>query len=347
MRATVFRAAGDVRIETVPDAAIRAPSDALVRVTHACVCGSDLWFYRGEAKAWRAGWRCGHEFLGIVEDVGPDVRTVGRGDRVIAPFVYSDGTCEFCLRGLQTSCPHGDAFGGANNDGGQGEAVRVPYADATLVALPSDIANDEAVLERVLPLSDVMGTGHHAALAAGVGPGKTVAVIGDGAVGLCAILAARRLGAERVLAFGRHPSRAAVARRFGAAEIVAERGPEAVARALELTGGGPHAVLECVGNEGSMAMATGMVRPGGAVGFVGVPYGAAKGINLRRMFEHNFALRGGLAPVRAYLPELLADVLAGRLDPSPVFDLRVGLDGVPQAYAAMNERTAIKALVAL
>ena len=344
MKATVYHAPGDVRVETVPDPSIVQPTDAIVRVTHACICGSDLWFYRGEAK-WEPGWRTGHEFMGVVEAVGSAVRTVKAGDRVLAPFAYSDGTCEFCRKNVQTSCLHGDFWGGGHDDGGQGEAVRCPLADGTLVKIPEAAANDDALLTAILPLTDVMGTGHHAALAAGVRPGATVAVIGDGAVGLCAVLAAKRLGAERIIAFGRHASRLAVAKRFGATDIVTERGDEAVGRVIEMTSGGPEAVLECVGSEGSMQMATGMARPGGTIGFVGVPYGAAKGLNLRRLFVENIALRGGVAPVRAYIPELLADVLAGKLDPSPVFDLTVDLAGVPGGYAAMDERRAIKAMV--
>ncbi len=345
MRATVYRGPGDVRVESVPDPVIQAPTDVLLRVTHACICGSDLWFYRGEAK-WEPGWRTGHELMGIVEDAGREVRTLVKGDRVLAPFAYSDGTCEFCRKNVQTSCVEGGYWGGTN-DGGQGEAVRAPFADATLVKIPDRAANDEALLTRILPLTDVMGTGHHAALAAGVVRGATAAVIGDGAVGLCAVLAAKRLGAERILIFGRHEARLAIARRFGATDVVVERGDEAIAKALELTDGGPAAVLECVGNEDSMAMASGMARPGGAIGYVGVPYGSLKGLNLRRMFGENVALRGGVAPVRAYIDELLADVLAGKLDPSPVLDLVVGLDGVPQGYAAMDARSAIKVMVKL
>jgi threonine dehydrogenase-like Zn-dependent dehydrogenase len=302
-----------------------------------------LWFYRGEAK-WEPGWRTGHEWMGIVEDVGTEVTTLKKGDRVFAPFVYSDGSCEFCLKGNQTSCLHGGFWGGANNDGGQGEAVRAPFADATLVKVPDNASGDDALLRRILPLTDVMGTGHHAAVAAGVGPGSTVAVIGDGAVGLCAVLAAKRLGAGRIIIFGRHPSRLAIAKTFGATESVPERGDEGVALALEMTSGGAECVLECVGNDDSLQMASGMARPGGTIGFVGVPYGA-KGLNLRRMFLDNVALRGGIAPVRAYAEELLGEVLEGKLDPSPVFDLEVALDGVPGGYAAMDSRSAIKVLV--
>jgi len=345
MKATVYYAAGDVRVETVPDPKIVDPTDAIVRVTHACICGSDLWFYRGEAKAWKPGWRTGHEWMGVVEDVGRDVKSVKKGDHVLAPFAYSDGTCEFCLKNVQTSCVHGDYWGGAKHDGGQGEAVRAPLADGTLVKIPPSASNDEGLLAALLPLTDVLGTGHHAAISAGVTHGTTVAVIGDGAVGLCAILSAKRLGAGRIIAFGRHAARLDIAKKFGATDVVSERDAEGIEKALEMTNGGPQAVLECVGNESSMAMASGMARPGGTIGYVGVPYGSNKGLNLSRMFGENIALRGGVAPVRAYIPELMADVLAGKLDASPVFDKSVRLDGVPGGYTAMDDRSAIKVLV--
>jgi len=345
MRATVYYGPRDLRVETVPDPVIKEATDAIVRITHACICGSDLWPYRGEAKRWQPGWRIGHELMGVVEDVGVEVTELKKGDRVFAPFAFSDGSCEFCEKGMQTSCLHGGFWGGADNDGGQGEAVRAPFADATLVKIPDGAAGDDALLARILPLTDVMGTGHHAARSAGVGKGSTVAVVGDGAVGLCGVLAAKRLGAERIIVFGHHPERLELARRFGATDIVSERDDEAIELGLEMTGGGPECVLECVGNTGSMKMASGMARPAGTIGFVGVPYGSLEGLNLSRMFGENIALRGGVAPVRAYAAELLADVLAGRLDPSPVFNLTVGLEGVPKGYVAMDGRTAIKVMV--
>jgi hypothetical protein len=344
VRATVYHAPGDVRVENVPDPKLVDPTDAIVRVTHACICGSDLWFYRGEAK-WEAGWRTGHEFMGIVEDVGREVTGLKKGDRVIAPFAFSDGACEFCRKNVQTSCVNGGYWGGSDNDGGQGEAVRAPFADATLVKVPEAFSNDEKLLKAMLPLTDVLGTGHHAAISAGVKPGTTAAVIGDGAVGLCAVLAAKRLGAERIIIFGHHEDRLEVARGFGATDVVRERGKEAIERALEMTSGGAEAVLECVGTSGAVELACAIARPGGAIGYVGVPYGTKEGLNVRRLFSHNIALRGGVAPVRAYIPELLADLLAGKLDPSPVLDLTVDLDGVPQGYAAMDGRTAIKVMV--
>ncbi|MGI8698292.1 MAG: zinc-dependent alcohol dehydrogenase family protein [Mycobacteriales bacterium] len=345
MRATVFHGPGDVRVEEVPDPAIEAPTDALVRVTHACICGSDLWPYRGVGSK-EPGTRIGHELMGRVEEVGAEVHSIRPGDLVLAPFAISDGTCEFCREGLQTSCLN-SLYWGADTDGGQGEAVRAPYADGTLVALPPDFTEDDERLPAVLPLTDVMGTGHHAARSAGVRPGMTVAVVGDGAVGLCGVLAAARLGAERVIVLGRHEDRTSLARRFGATDVVPQRGEEAIAAVRELTGGrGAHAVLECVGTQDSFGTATSITRDGGGVGFVGVPQ-LVDSLDIHDMFGRNLGVRGGVAPVRAYLPELLADVVAGTLDPSPVLDLIVDLDGVPDGYAAMDARRAIKVMVRL
>ena len=342
MRATVINGPHDIRVEQVPDPVITAPTDAIVRTVLACICGSDLWAYRGVA-ARQPGQRIGHEFLGIVEEVGAEVRGVKPGDLVVAPFVWSDGVCAFCREGLQTSCPHGGFWGSVGSDGGQGEAVRVPFADGTLVRLPKEAAADPHLMTGLLALSDVMSTGHHAALAAGVRPGSTVAVVGDGAVGLCGVLAARRLGAGRIIALGRHADRTAIARTFGATDVVPARGEEAVAAVRELTGGvGAHAVLEAVGTEESMRTAIAITRDGGAVGYVGVPHGGSAGVDIGEMFNRNVALRGGVAPARAYIPELLADVLSGAIDPAPVFDATVDLDGVPGGYRAMDERTALK-----
>lgn len=344
MKATVFHGPRDVRVERVPDASLREPTDALVRVTHACICGSDLWPYRGELLIYGADGRMGHEFIGVVDAVGDDVRTLRPGDRVIAPFAYSDGLCEFCSAGLHTSCVQG-GYWGTTDDGGQGEAVRAPFADGTLVKLPGDVdLSDARLAASVATLTDVMGTGHHAALSAGVAPGATAVVVGDGAVGLCAVLAASRLGAERIIVMGRHDARLEVARRFGATDAVRERGSEGVARVRELTGGGSAHVLECVGTAQSNETAIAACRPGGTVGHVGVP---AEPVDLMALHMRNVAMRGGVAPVRAYIPELLGDVLAGSIDPSPILDLTVDLDDVPEGYAAMDERRAIKALVAV
>jgi threonine dehydrogenase-like Zn-dependent dehydrogenase len=342
MRATVMYGAGDVRVERVPDPRIVEPTDALVRVTRACICGSDLWPYQ-QMQPSATGRRMGHEFIGVVEDTGADVRAVKKGDLVVAPFAWSDGTCEFCRAGLQTSCLHGGFWGG-DLDGGQGEAVRVPRAEGTLVRLP--VAKDDALMPALLTLSDVMGTGHHAALAAKVGPGKVVAVVGDGAVGLCGVIAARRLGAEQIILLGRHADRIALAREFGATDIVSERGEGALERVRELTGGlGAHSVLECVGHGQSTETAVGIARAGGAVGRVGVPQHQTIPAAVPTFFK-NVTIAGGPAPVRAYIEELLSDVLDGRIQPGRVFDRVTALDGVPDGYRAMNDREAIKVMVA-
>src|SRR5947209_4355828 len=340
MRATVMYAAGDVRVQDVADATLREPTDALLRITRACICGSDLWPYKSMDPE-DGGRRMGHEFIGIVEDVGSEVSTVARGDVVVAPFVYSDGTCDFCQEGLHTSCRHG-GFWGAGTDGGQGEAVRVPQADGTLVRL--DVPQDDALMPSLLTLSDVYATGHHAAVSAEVGPGKIVAVVGDGAVGLCGVLAARRLGAERIILLGRHRDRTAIGEEFGATDVVPERGREAGQRLMELTGGdGAHSVLECVGLSDSMRTAIGVARPGGTVGRVGVPQDGA--IPGGSSFLKNVRIAGGIAPARAYIDELLPDVLEGRLQPGRVFDRTVPLDDVPDGYRAMSEREALKVLI--
>ncbi len=341
MRATVFHGPFDVRVEQVPDAVLQEPTDALVRITHACICGSDLWPYRG-LEPYQPGWRLGHEWMGIVEDVGSQVTTIKRGDRVIAPFAFSDGTCEFCRKGLYTNCLHG-GFWAQANDGGQAEAIRAPLADGTLVVVPKSVEGDEARLKAILPLTDVMGTGHYAAVAASVHAGGTVAIVGDGAVGLCGVLAARRLGAKRIILLGHQESRLSLGRRFGATDLVTSRGEQAEREVIELTAGGAESVLECVGTKAAMETAIAIARPGGSIGYVGVPHGEQ--LNLEPLFFNHIILRGGSAPVRAFLPELLADVLAGRLDPSPVLDLTVDLDGVPSGYAAMDQRKALKVMV--
>jgi len=342
MRATVMHKAHDVTIESVPDAAIVEPTDALIRITRACICGSDLWPYNGGPNV--EGQRMGHEAIGVVEDVGSGVQTIRRGQVVIMPFVDSDGTCLFCEEGLPAACVHRGFFGnGSGLDGAQAEALRIPLADGTLYAI--DVAEDDALMPSLLTLSDVMGTGHHAAVTARVRRGGTVAVVGDGAVGLCGVIAAKRLGAEQIIIMGRHPDRIALAREFGATDVVSERGAEAIARVRELTNGyGVQSVLECVGSEDAIDTAMGIVRPGGAVGRVGVPhYEAIKGA--QQMFYDNVSVAGGPAPTRAYIDELLPEVLDGRIEPGRVFDRTVDLDGVPDGYRAMNERAALKVLI--
>lgn len=342
MRATVMYGAGDVRIDDVPDATIKQPTDALVRVTRACICGSDLWPYKSMPVS-ETGSRMGHEFIGVIEEVGAEVRTLKAGDVVVAPFVYSDGSCDFCHEGLHTSCVNGGFWGTPDVDGGQGEAVRVPQADGTLFALP--VGEDDALMPSLLTLSDVFGTGHHAALGARVAPGRSVAVVGDGAVGLCGVMAARRLGAEQIIILGRHEDRTAIARDFGANDVVAERGKEAVAKVRELTGGqGVHSVLECVGLEDSFVTALKIARPGGAIGRVGVPQTPGIPGN-RDAFIKNVTISGGIAPARAYIEELLPEILDGTLQPGRVFDRTVDLAGVPDGYRAMDDREAIKVLV--
>jgi threonine dehydrogenase-like Zn-dependent dehydrogenase len=342
MRATVMHAAFDVRVEDVPDARLVEPTDALVRVTRAAICGSDLWPYKSMEPS-ETGRPMGHEFIGVVEEVGDEVRTMKAGDLVVAPFVWSDGTCLFCREGLQTSCLHGGRYGDEGVDGGQGEAVRVPQADGTLVPLP--VGEDDELMPSLLTLSDVMATGHHAALAAEVGPGKTVAVVGDGAVGLCGVIAARRLGAEQITILGRHPDRIALAREFGATDVVSERGEEGVERVRELTGGlGVQSALECVGLEDATLTALRLVRPGGAVGRVGVPQEDLIPEGTSTFFD-NVTIAGGPAPARAYIEELMPDVLEGRIEPGRVFDRNIGLDEVPDGYRAMNDRESIKVLI--
>lgn len=341
MRAAIFNEPGSVTVGDRPDASIADPTDAVVRVVRACVCGSDLWYYRGETP-FDPG-PIGHELIGVVEDVGADVTSVRAGDFVVAPFAFSDGTCPHCRHGIHTACVNGGYMPNTNGDGGQGEAVRIPQADGTLVKVPGSGHSDE-LLASLLTLSDVMGTGHHAAVCARVKAGDTVAVVGDGAVGLCAVLAAKRLGAERIIALSRHAPRQALARAFGATDIVEGRGEAATAVVMELTSGvGVDATLECVGTGQAMKTALSIARPFSMVGYVGLPHGVE--LPVLRMFSRNKGVLGGPAPVRAYLPELLDDVLEGRIDPGRVFNFTTGLDGVGEAYAAMDDRRAIKSLL--
>jgi len=330
--------AGDVRVESVPDARLVEPTDALVRVTRSAICGSDLWPYKSMEPT-ETGRRMGHEFIGVVEEVGNDVRTMKEGDLVVTPFVWSDGTCFFCRQGLHISCLHGGRYGFDGVDGGQGEAVRVPQADGTLVVLP--VKEEDTLLPSLLTLSDVMSTGHHAALAAKAGPGRSVAIIGDGAVGLCGVIASRRLGAERIILLGRHPERVALGKEFGATEVVSERGDEAVERVRELTDGlGGDSVLECVGLRQAVVTALEIARVGGAVGWVGVP--EDENVPAGIAFWKNVSIGGGPAPARAYIEELLPDVLDGRIEPGRVFDRTGPLDEAPDGYRLMNEREVLK-----
>ncbi|MGD6751993.1 zinc-dependent alcohol dehydrogenase family protein [Streptomyces sp. BH105] len=341
MRATLMYGAGDVRVETVPDPKIQLPTDAIVRVVAACVCGSDLWPYASLPAG--NGQRMGHEFLGVVEDTGTDVSGLRRGDLVVAPFVWSDNTCDFCGEGLHTSCRHGGMWARDGIDGGQGEAVRVPQADGTLVKLP--VAEDSALLPSLLTLSDVLCTGYHCAVTAGVNERTTVTVVGDGAVGLSAVISAKRLGAERIILMGRHQARTDLGREFGATDVVAERGEEGIEKVRELTGGdGTHTVLECVGTVPSFEMSLGAVRAGGTISRVGAPQYSEIPMDFTG-FMRNITITGGVAPARAYIEELLPDVLDGTIQPGKVFDRTIALDDVADGYRAMADRQALKVLV--
>ena len=336
MRVTTIHAPGDVRLEERPDPTVEEPTQAVVRVTASCVCGSDLWSYRGENEV-VAGTPMGHEVLGVVEEVGAEVRQVAVGDHVVVPFCHCDNTCPVCAKGMQAACQN---LGFTT--GGQGELVTVHQADGSLVRLPG--APDPVQLPALLALTDVMATGWHAAVSARVEPGSSVVVVGDGAVGLCGVLAARELGAERIIAMSRHEPRQAVAKTFGATDVVAERGAEGVEAVQALTQGiGADAVLECVGTNEAMRTALKAARPGATVGYVGVPHGIE--LPVRAMFARNVGVAGGLAPVRKYLPDLLDRTLSGRIDPGPVFDLTLPLDEVAEGYRAMDERRAIKVML--
>jgi threonine dehydrogenase-like Zn-dependent dehydrogenase len=339
--------AGDVRVVDVPDATVQQPTDVVVRVMRACVCGSDLHPYHSMAVS-ADGSSMGHEFIGVVEDTGAEVSTLSAGDFVIAPFAVSCGHCEFCRAGLQTSCVNGGfwndpVFGTA---GGQAQAVRVPLADGTLVKVPGvDDHTDEAALASLLTLSDVYGTGWHAAVRGGVTQGSTVTVIGDGAVGLLAVLSARQLGAERIVLMGRHQARTDLGREFGVTDVVAARGDECIAAVRDLTDGGSPIVLEAVGHMPAYEQAVGVIRPGGVISRVGVPQYEDAPVGFGSLFGHNITLTGGPAPARAYVEHLLPAVLDGTVNPGRVFDLTVALEDTPKGYAAMDDRTALKVLV--
>jgi threonine dehydrogenase-like Zn-dependent dehydrogenase len=343
VKATLMYGAGDVRVEHVPDPTLREPTDAVVRVVRSCICGSDLWPY-GSMPTRAEGRRMGHEFLGVIEELGSEVSGLKVGDLVVAPFVWADNTCDFCREGLQTSCRHGGGWGAPGVDGGQGEAVRVPQAQGTLVKLP--VAEDSALLNSLLTLSDVFCTGHHGVVTARVQPGHSVTVVGDGAVGLSAVLAAKRLGAEQIVLMGRHTDRTDLGREFGATDVVAERGDEGVEKVRELTGGdGTHAVIECVGTEQSLVTAVGVVRAGGIISRLGVSQYTQVPMGFDTMLR-NITLTGGAAPARSYIEELLPDILDGTVEPGKVFDRTIGVDDVPDGYRAMADREALKVLIA-
>ena len=345
MRATVMYGPGDVRVENRPEPTIKQPTDAIVRVVRACICGSDLHPYRSMPTG--RGRPMGHEMIGVVDAVGSDVTTVAPGDFVIAPFTYSDNTCTFCREGVHTSCKHGGYYGSNGVGGAQAEAVRIPQADGTLVKTGIALEDaDDALLASLLTLSDVYLTGYHAAHMGRVEAGKTVTVIGDGAVGLSAVLAAKQLGAERVILMGRHTSRTDLGVRFGATDVVAERGEEGISKVMDLTNGeGSHVVLEAVGHMPAYEQAYGIVRPGGVISRVGVPQYEVAPIGFGSLFGKNVTLTGGPAPVRAYLEPAIQQVLNGEINPGLVFDRTIGIDEVPAGYAAMDAREALKVLV--
>jgi len=341
MKATLMFGAGDVRVVDVPDAKIKAPTDAVVRVVRACICGSDLHPFHSK-PAGNVGQAMGHEAIGVVEEIGSEVSRIAKGDFVIVPFGLEDNACVFCREGVHTSCVHGSFLSGA-----QAEAVRVSQADGSLVTVPGVGEDaDEALLASLLTLSDVYLTGWHAAHMGRVRPGKTVTVIGDGAVGLSAVLSARQMGAERIILMGRHQVRTDLGLEWGATDVVAERGDEGVARVMELTGGeGSHVVLEAVGHMPAYEQAYRVVRPGGVISRVGVPQYQDAPIGFASLFGKNVTLTGGPAPVRAYIDAALPGVLEGRIAPGRVFDRTVGLEGVPGGYAAMDAREVLKVMV--
>ncbi|GAA1102819.1 zinc-binding dehydrogenase [Nocardiopsis metallicus] len=338
MRAALMYGAGDVRVENVPDPVLVEPTDAIVRVVGSCVCGSDLHAYRAMPAA-QTGVQTGHEFVGVVEEVGREVTWVKPGELVVSPFAYADNTCDLCREGVQTSCPNGGLLSAA-----QAELIRVPQAQGTLVRLP--VGEESVFLPSLLTLADVYGTGYHAALTAGVNARTTVTVIGDGAVGLLSVLSARRMGAEQIILMGRHKDRTDLGREYGATEVVAERGPEAVERVRELTRGeGTHTVIEAVGHLDAYETALDVVRAGGTVSRVGVPQYEQGPVGFPAMFGANITLTGGPAPVRSYIEQLLPDILEGKVNPGLVFDHHTDLDGVPEAYRLMDRRETLKALI--
>lgn len=338
MRGVMIHAPGDIRVEDRPDPVIEDPTDAIIRMAATCICGSDLWPYRGYGDISEPA-PMGHEYVGVVEEIGADVKNVKVGDFVIGSFFASDNTCEICQDGYQSRCVNNVGMGGI---GTQSEYARIPLADGTLVATPSQPTDEQ--IPHLLAASDVLGTGWFAAVAAEVGPGKTVAVVGDGAVGLSGVLAAKQLGAERIIAMSRHKDRQALATKFGATDIVVERGDAGVEKIKELTGGlGAHCVIEAVGTQEAMQQAIKSTRPGGHVGFVGVSHGVS--IDGGQLFMSEVHLHGGPAPVRRFLPELIDLIMKGEITPGDVFDLTLPLEQAAEGYTAMDERRATKVLL--
>ncbi len=343
MKAAIFQGPGRIAVQEVPDPVIQNPDEAIVKVTYCCICGSDLWIYRG-LEPYEAGSRIGHEFMGIVEAVGNDVKHIKVGDRVVAPFTASDGTCPECRAGMTTACRRRIDWGKHGYDGGQGQKIRVPMADGTLFVIPKNKVT-ERMMPALLPLSDVLCTGHHAAVCAEVGRGSTVAVVGDGAVGLCAVAASTRLGASRVLLISTHEGRAALGRHFGATDIIAARGAEAVRQIKAKTNDlGVDGALECVGTAESWDTAFAVVRAGGNIGAVGWPHGVPD-IPVSKIFSRNVGVKGSGAPAAHYIPQLMPDVLSGKLDVSALFTKTIPLSDIAEGFKAMDERKEIKVLV--
>ena len=343
MKAAIYKGIKQMACEERPKPTIIDDGDAIIRVVRACVCGSDLWFYRDGREA---DTQTGHEALGVVESVGDDVTIATPGDFVIVPFPYSCGKCPVCKAGFESSCPHGGYFGSGDGMGCQAEYLRVPEADGTLVVVPAEAEDlSHEMLASLLTLADVMSTGYHAAASAEVKPGDTAVVFGDGAVGLCAVLSAKLMGASRIISMSRHADRQGIARKFGATDFVEERGDEAVAKVLEMTDGyGADAVLECVGSALSNDTAMKVARAGAVVGRVGLPH--AVEVDIPGLFYRNVGLRGGPAPVRTYdMQRLLKEVLDGTINPGIVYTSEYTLDDIQEAYAAMDERRTVKSLL--
>lgn len=342
MLATFLYGPGDVRVVEVADPIMRQPTDAIVRVVRSCICGSDVHIYRTMSGT-PAVRSVGHEFVGVVEETGSDVTGVKVGDFVIAPLVWSDGTCDFCLEDLHTSCRHGGLWNAENRGGCQAQAIRVPFADGTLVAVP--VSEHSDLIPSLLTISDVFGTGYHAAVKANVGPRTTVTVIGDGAVGLLAVLSAKKLGAERIVLMGHHEHRVGLARRFGATDVISARGAAGVSAVRDLIADGTHVVIEAVGHRAAFEQAMNIVRSGGVISQIGVPKDDDHLRGFGTQFVRNITLTGGLAPTRAYIEVLLPGVLDGTLEPGLVFDHEVDLVDIDAGYRAMDDRTALKVLV--
>ena len=342
MKATIFQGPGKIEVQEVPDPVIQKPDDAIVKVTYCCICGSDLWYYRGLTPL--ALGRIGHEFMGVVEAVGAAVKNIKVGDLVIAPFVASDGTCPECRAGVTRFCRNVRFWGTGGYDGAQGEKVRAPMADGTLFVVPRHNLDDH-MMRALLPLSDVLSTGHHAAVCAEVKNGSTVAIVGDGAVGLCAVAASKRLGASRIFLVSRHNDRAALGSRFGATDIVAARRDQAVQQIKAATGDlGVDCALECVGTAEAWDTVFRAVRIGGNIGVVGLPHGVPD-IPVSKLFSTNIGVKGSGASAGHYIPELMPDVLSGKLDVSPIFTKTIPLSDIAQGYKDMDERKEIKVLV--